>query len=189
MAVLLGGAVSASALQAMSDGVNGHKEILQSIFSPSQRKQCAVLTELIIPTTDTPGAIEAGVPHFVELMVSDWYTEREQDIFLAGLTSVDNYCRLTFKKEFLQCEPGQQVRALEHTQTESEAYKPRADSAENGLQKQEDEETPFFHKIRELTVLGYYTSEVGAKQELCYLPMPMRYGDIDLAEVGRQWSS
>ncbi len=53
-----------------------------------------------------------------------------------------------------------------------------------------DENTPFFAKIKELTVIGYYSSEVGAKQELAYNPMPMRYeGDYDYAKTGgRQWS-
>ena len=56
-------------------------------------------------------------------------------------------------------------------------------------QKFVDQNTPFFTKLKELTVLGYFTSEVGAKQALAYNPMPMRYdGDYDFDKVGREWS-
>jgi hypothetical protein len=60
----------------------------------------------------------------------------------------------------------------------------------NDLQgKTTSSKSPFFTKIKELTVLGYYTSEVGAQQELSYNPMPMRYeGDYDFVKVGKQWS-
>ena len=52
-----------------------------------------------------------------------------------------------------------------------------------------DERTPFFAKLKELTVVGYFSSEVGATEFLEYNPMPMRYdGDFDFAEVGTHWS-
>ena len=45
----------------------------------------ARVAELIIPKTDTPGAIDAGVPAFIEVMLRDGYTKPVQDVFLAGL--------------------------------------------------------------------------------------------------------
>ena len=55
--------------------------------------------------------------------------------------------------------------------------------------KADDQHAPFFNKIKELTVLGYYTSEVGATRELAYNPVPGKFdGDYDYAKVGRQWS-
>lgn len=186
-AILLGGIVSSSVTRAVLAGVDGRVAIETPIFTAPQREQCAVLTEIIIPTTDTPGAIEAGVPHFVELMVSDWYTQRERDIFFAGMESLDHYCVENFSRRFLECTADQRIAALEYAEETAQSYQP----PEGGslLQAREDEETPFFKKIKELTVLGYYTSEIGAKQELTYLPMPMKYEDIDFADVGRQWSS
>jgi hypothetical protein len=186
-AMLLGGILSSSATRAVLAGVDGRVEIERPIFTEIQRSKCAVLTEMIIPTTDTPGAIAAGVPHFVEVMVSDWYTPREREIFFAGLESLDQYSDHGFGMRFLECAADQRIAVLEQAEEDSEQYKsPVADSP---LRPQEDEEKPFFQKLKELTVLGYYTSEVGAKQELSYLPMPMKYEDIELAEVGRQWSS
>ena len=193
-ALLIGGVASSSVCQAVLAGVDGRAKIEKPILSAIQRQQCAVLTELIIPETDTPGAIEAGVPHFVEVMVSDWYTNRERQIFIAGLDSLDQFCSEGFDKRFLECTAQQQINALEQAETDSADYKPESgshtgDGEGSLLAPKEDEGKPFFIKIKELTVLGYYTSEVGAKEELRYDPMPMEYGDIDFADVGRQWSS
>jgi len=193
-ALLLGGIASSSVTRAVLAGVDGQVAIKTPIFTTIQKEKCSVLTEMIIPQTDTPGAIEAGVPHFVEMMVSDWYTDRERQIFLAGLEALDHYCKENFSKQFLQCNADQRISALEQAELDTEGYKAEASDMTGGgegslVPGPEDEGKPFFTKIKELTVLGYYTSEVGAKQELRYDPMPMEYKDIDFADVGRQWSS
>jgi hypothetical protein len=193
-ALVLGGIASSSVTRAVLAGVDGRIAIQKPVFTTLQREQCSLLTEMIIPRTDTPGAIEAGVPRFLEVMVSDWYTDRERAIFFSGLEMLDNYCTDSFNKRFLECDQDQRISALEQAEKDSEGYKADADGmtgeGEGSLMPgPEDEGKPFFIKLKELTVLGYYTSEVGAKQELRYDPMPMEYKDIDFADVGRQWSS
>ncbi len=193
-AIVLGGIASTSVTRAVLAGVDSRVAIEKPIFTAIQRKKCAVLTEMIIPRTDTPGAIDAGVPHFVEVMVSDWYTDRERQIFFAGLESLDQYCMQSFEKSFLESRGQQQNNALEQAEKDIKGYKAETEGMTGGgegslLPGPEDEGKPFFTKIKELTVLGYYTSEVGATEELRYDPMPMEYKDIDFAEVGRQWSS
>jgi len=191
-AVLLGGMAASSVTRAVLAGVDHRVAIEKPIFTAVHREKCSVLTEMIIPLTDTPGAIEAGVPQFVEVMVSDWYTDRERQIFFSGLESLDHYCKENFGKRFLECNTEQQIHGLEKAEKDSEGYKAEADEMSDKsslLGGREDEGKPFFTKIKELTVLGYYTSEVGATEELRYDPMPMEYKDIDFASVGRQWSS
>lgn len=185
LALLAGGALAPSVVHALSSGVDGRGEIQNRRVNKRQRAMCSVLAEMIIPKTDTPGAIEAGVPHFIELMVSDWYTDTERRIFLSGLQTLDTFCRQQFGGTFLHCRPEDRAAAL--TQMEKAAAEYRGAPA-LPFRTAADENEPFFNKLKELTVLGYYTSEVGAKQELRYLPMPMEYRDIDFAEVGRQWS-
>lgn len=158
----------------------------KAIFDDKIKRTVAVLAELIIPETDTPGAIEAGVPAFIEMMVSDWYKDGERDIFFKGLATLDQYCQSQFKTDFNDCTQDQQIAALKSMETAAKTYKNTSMSMDNKIV---DESTPFFTKIKELTVLGYYTSEAGAKQELSYNPMPMRFeGDYDFSKVGRQWS-
>ena len=157
------------------------------LFLPNKKKHIEILSEMIIPRTDTPGAIEAGVPHFVEMMVSDWYTDTERKVFFEGLLSLDDCCNEQFKTDFINASAKQQITALEKAEELSEQYKPA--KPEDVVKKGDDEKKPFFNKIKELVVLGYFTSEVGAQQELKYNPVPMKYDDVDFSEVGRQWSS
>lgn len=187
LALITGAALSPSVVQATINGVDGRDVIKTPVFSEKQRAICSVLAELIIPRTDTPGAIDAGVPHFIELMVSDWYTDTERAIFLEGLETLESHCQQQFGKVFLTCAEPDQIAALEHMEALAEGYKNTAPPTP--MSKAVDEHLPFFGKIKELTVVGYYTSEIGAKQELIYQPMPMEYRDIDFREVGRQWSS
>jgi len=186
-AILLGGLASASVAQAVLAGVDGRVKIENLLFSFDQKKMTAVLADMIIPRTDTLGAIDAGVPHFLELMVSDWYTETERGIYFNGLQSLNDYCQQRFTKDFLTCSEPQRVEALEQSEREAENYK--APGNDDVVKPKEDENKPFFYKIKELAVLGYYTSEEGATKELRYNPMPMRYEDMNFDEVGHQWTS
>jgi len=163
----------------------------KAIFDAHTSKMVMTLAEMIIPKTDTPGAIEAGVPKFIEMMVADWYTDQERVIFFDGLASLDKFCEQKFKKTFLKCHAEQQTLALKDAEEQAKLYRSFGAAGFGGdLQaKTVDTKAPFFKKIKELTVLGYYTSEVGAQQELIYDPMPMVYdGDVDFVKVGKQWS-
>ena len=77
--------------------------------------------------------------------------------------------------------------ALQAAETQSAAYQPPPATTVFG---RPDERSPFFFKLKLLTVLGYYTSEVGATSELAFNPAPGRYdGDVDFAKLGKQWTS
>jgi len=187
-AVLLAGVSSAAVVRAIESGVPAVQPIAQAFLDAGQRAMIEALAEMIIPRTDTPGAMEAGVPHFIELMVSDWYSETERGIFVAGLAQLDEFCSARSGKPFLQCDAGARVAALLDAERLAGLYVPERTEPDI-FGRYVDQHTPFFTKLKELTVLGYYTSEVGATQELAYNPMPMRYdGDHDFAAVGRQWS-
>jgi hypothetical protein len=145
------------------------------------------LAELIIPTTDTPGAIAAGVPTFIDQIVSTWCTLQERRIFVAGLDALDAFCQTRYARAFVGCDTRQQALALADTEQHASTYR---SPYGGGIFSDADEAAPFFYKLKQLTVLGYYTSEIGATQELRYEPVPGRYdGDVDFSALGRQWSS
>ena len=170
----------------MSDDLS--REAAKAFFSAPQTKMVQIASELIIPTTDTPGAIAAGVPAFIEMMVSQWYTQTERDIFLEGLGKLDQLCIEQGGSAFTAATEEVQIQALLALEKAGKDHPGTSPMA--AFTKQIDETTPFFHKLKELTILGYYTSEVGAKQEHSYNPMPMKFiGDYPYADVGRQWSS
>ncbi|CAA0119268.1 Uncharacterised protein [Halioglobus japonicus] len=156
-------------------------------FTPAQRKIVAAMAETIIPRTDTPGAIDAGVPQYIELMVANWLNEGELAIFSAGLADIETRIPQEYGTSFDQLSAEQQLEileALEDEASDSEWY-------EFGNTLREFiSEAPFICQIKELTIWGFFTSEEGASQVLRYDPMPMYFnGDIPLDKNDSTWSS
>ena len=145
-----------------------------SFFTSEQRALVAVLSEGIIPTTDTPGAIAAGVPGFMEMMLADWYEPTDRNEFMAGLGVIDGYARVRYGRHFAGLNPAAQDAILTLAM----------ERAIPGLSSR------FFEHSRQMVILGYYSSEIGCKQERIYLPVPGRYdGAYPYAEVRRVFSS
>jgi glucoside 3-dehydrogenase (cytochrome c) hitch-hiker subunit len=186
IALLAGGSLASRFAQAALRGTPLHVAPAQSVFTAEQRSMVERLAELIIPRTDTPGAIDAGVPAFMDQIVTNWYTPVERSIFMDGLASLDAFCVATYQKSFSAGDTEQRTDALTHADESSRTYQSKPDLK---IREAPDEYSPFFYKLKLLTVLGYYTSEIGATQELSYNPVPGRYeGDYDFDKVGRQWS-
>ena len=175
---------------AMNSG-DMHGPTKHSVLNASQRKMVATLADMIIPPTDTPGAIQAGVPEFIEHIVNDWYTQHERQIFLAGLIELDADCISRFGRPFEASAIAQRVDALSVAEARSIAFRNAQANPSMGIQEETETSSPFFYKLKELTVLGYYTSELGATTELHYNPVPGRFdGDVDFTAMGgRQWST
>ena len=186
----MGGAFLGSPSYRVLAGEAPLPEASREVLTVTQKQMVSVLAEMIIPSTDTPGAVQAGVPAFIEMMVADWYTDTEREIFFEGLSALDRYCSDNGGGDFLEANAERQVAALTDAERIAADYKSTVEGALGGVAiKEVDEHTPFFAKIKELTVIGYFHSEPGATRELIYEPMPMRFdGDFDYATHGRQWS-
>ena len=186
--LLLGGfGFSASVQRALAAGlVSG--AVAAGAFDASARTLVAAMAERIIPATDTPGAVEAGVVDFIEQIVFQWYTDAEREIFLQGLQDTGSMAETQFQQDFETLDGERQDRLLgELEQRALAAATPRAFSLQTNL---EEDLSPFFAKLKELVVVGYYTSEIGATRELRYERMPMVYrADVPLAEIGRAWAN
>ncbi|HWY63673.1 MAG TPA: gluconate 2-dehydrogenase subunit 3 family protein [Rhizomicrobium sp.] len=145
-----------------------------AVLTSDQRSLIAAISERIIPTTDTPGAIAAGVPGFVEMMLADWYAPTERNEFMDGLGILAGHVRVQFNRSFVDLAPEEQDLIL------TEAMTGRV----SGLSRN------FFEHCRQLTITGYYTSEIGCKQERVYVPVPGHYdGKYPYAQVRRIFSS
>ncbi|HET6567933.1 MAG TPA: gluconate 2-dehydrogenase subunit 3 family protein [Rhodothermales bacterium] len=211
VAFMLGGVISAPNLTALLARPGDGLSALPSALAPDQREMVAVIAEHIIPATDTPGARGVGVHRFIDRLVTESYTPEDRDHFLQGLSGVDAASHRAFGKGFLELTPGQQRDLLDILDRQAYDYWPSnvatttldlreriEGSGEETLSGPVDPDTEtasertypsFFGTMKELTLVGYYTSEAGATEELRHVPIPGRYdGCIPFSEVGRTWA-
>lgn len=156
-------------------------------LSKSQKATLAMLTETIMPRTDTPGAIDAGVPRFVELMVFEWFNEAERAIFLQGLNDLMTSVSETYQQPFEILSEKKRVTILEKLEaqaSDSSWYDMGSAALRDFLS-----DAPFICQLKELTIWGFFTSEVGATQVLRYEVMPMKFdGHRKLGEDDSAWA-
>jgi hypothetical protein len=174
-AQLLGVAISPSILAGV---LRAQPATAGAAFKPAHltAKEFAIATaaaERILPRTDTPGATDVGVPAFIDLMVGAYMTADEQRTFKAGLAETEAASQAAHRAGFTALTASQQDAVLKRI-------------AEASQKKSKT----FFHQLRELTVVGYFTSEPVGKNVLHYDPVPGKFqGDVPLAEVGnRAWT-
>jgi hypothetical protein len=122
----------------------------QQFFTPSEYTAVERLAEIIIPSDATPGAREAGVAEFIDFMVAS--DPDAQYPMRLGLTWLNAHSERTSGKPFAELTPEQQTSLLEPL-----GFKDKARPGEEDGRK-------FFKMIREYTVMGFYTSEVGYKE-------------------------
>ncbi|WP_210463294.1 gluconate 2-dehydrogenase subunit 3 family protein [Rufibacter roseolus] len=122
--------------------------------------------ETILPATSTPGAKAAKIGLFMANMVQDCYTPEDQKIFMKGISQVDEESKKKFDKKFMEASPQQRTQLLTQLDNEQKNHQKN---------KKEEEPNHYFRMMKELTLLGFFTSEVGATQALRYLPVPGRY--------------
>lgn len=155
-------------------------------LTPEQRKIVAAMAENIIPRTNTPGAIDAGVPAYLELMAAHWLNDDEKAVFSKGLEDIENRIPLAFGKPFHQLSGEQQLQVmdeLEEAASESSWYDRGRSLADFSS------DMPFICQFKELTAFGFFTSEVGGTHVLRYNPMPMRFdGEYPLSPDDSSWA-
>ncbi|MGA9039857.1 MAG: gluconate 2-dehydrogenase subunit 3 family protein [Terriglobales bacterium] len=138
-------------------------------LNPHQNATVTTISELIIPQTDTPGAKAARVNEFIDLILTDWYDDDQRSAFLAGLADVDARSQSLFGKGFVSVSPDQQTQILTTLDQQMAPEKRFFFDLEN-LPKEN-----FFASIKQLTLVGYYTSEIGFEQELHQQIIPPRH--------------
>ena len=156
-------------------------------FSPEQRRVVAAIAETIIPRTDTPGAIDAGVPRYIELMVSDWLTDAERSVFDTGLAELMQDAQSQHGQAFDALEAKQQLKMLEALEDESGDH--TWYDLGGAAMRDFVPDAPFICQIKEFTIWGFFTSELGSTQVLRNDPMPMEFvPDLPLDKDDSSWA-
>ena len=183
IAALSGGALSMTTVSAVLGGCRAtdkeNSDYTLQVMTPHQNELATVISERIIPATDTPGAKAARVNQFIDKLLADWNTEEEKKHFLKGLDSVDETAKNMHNKPFLELSEERQINVLENKEQEARDNPMRGSDLR-----------PFFRMMKEYTLVGYYTSEIGATEELRWNHVAGRYDGCDpYSKVGRAWSS
>lgn len=145
-------------------------------LNPHQDATVTAIAEWIIPETDTPGAKAVRVNEFIDLILSDWMEDVDRNKFLAGIAEVDARCQKTFGKNFVEGSAAQQMQMLITLDEElTEFRQAEAEAPRRRHKDRPGSERPFFDSMKRLTLAGYFTSEVGARQVLHFEIIPSQH--------------
>ena len=149
-----------------------------NVFSPVIRSRVSALCETIIPRTDTPGAVDAGVPKFIELLYAHWMNAEERAVFDQGLSDLDGFENLPVKTQQKQLE-----------ELENNSDHPWFELGGVSFLQSGDDVPPFIVMLKEFTVTGFFTSEIGAVDILELNPMGEFDGDIPRNASASSWAA
>jgi len=172
-ALIMGYAVSASAVSAVVAGceVNQEPSWTPAVLSQEQSDMLAEITERILPRTTTPGAKDVYVHRFIDVLLDKYMPKDEVDQFIKGLDSVNTKSQAAYQKPFIDLSDENKDAILTDLHAEAE--------------KMGRTPTPFFNAVKELTLVGYFTSEKVGKEVLNWDPVPGKYDNcIPLEQNG-----
>ena len=136
------------------------------------------IAETILPETRTPGAKAAKTGAFMALMVTDAYTEEQRRVFIDGMRQVDAACTAAVGVGFMRASPAQRLTVVEALDREQkaamDARRPAPTNRAPAPESDNDEPAHYFRMMKELTLLGFFTSEVGCTKALRYIEAPGR---------------
>jgi hypothetical protein len=124
-----------------------------AVLTPRQNEAVIALTELIIPQTETPGAKAALVNRFVDHVLAT-APAAERAEFIRGLLWLDDRCRARAGQDVAGASAADLTAVLTPLAAEGTPASENAPGA------------AFFHAIKSMTITGYYTTEIGLRQEL-----------------------
>jgi hypothetical protein len=147
-------------------------------FTPTDILFLDEVAETILPETKTPGAKAARTGAFMALMVTDAYAEPDQQIFRDGMRTLDDACRRAHGASFVDATPAQRLTLLEQLDREQKAFMDQRAGASRSRAPAPPVATGpvhYFRMMKELALLGYFTSEIGYTQAMRYVEAPGRF--------------
>ncbi len=208
--ILMGGAVVGANLflEGCTQPITKTVEVL---FEESNIDLLNELAEAILPRTSTPGAGDANVGSFIPVMIRDCYSEADQKAFVDGLKEIDNCAKRDFGRRFQDLTKEERFAFVDAQDREAKVFqnnrKAELKLVEEKLKKEggkemnrfafkkkmdnikEDTANHFFTLLKQLTLTGYFTSEVGMTKALRFVKVPGKFdGDYPYSKGERAWA-
>ncbi len=197
VALIMGGAVIGADF--FISGCKTNSTNVNDLSSPDHVAFLNEVADTILPTTSSPGAKAANVGQFMTVMVRDCYAPKDQKTFMDGMGKLDDASQQKYGSKFMSITPEQRTELLVALDKEQKDFtaKRNKDIAAEKLQHKDDPkfkatERPnhYFRMMKELTLLGYFTSEIGATKALRYVAVPGRYdGCVPYKKGDKAWAT
>lgn len=151
------------------------------------------IAETILPETSTPGAKAAKTGAFMALMVTDVYTDSQRQVFMDGMGQINRATARAHGVDFMSASPAQRLAVVETLDREQKAAMdarlPEPVKRAPAAPASPDEPAHYFRMMKELALLGFFTSEIGCTKALRYIEAPGRYDPCaPLAPGDRSWA-
>lgn len=202
VAILTGATVIGAELF-MTGCKTGPKAVAE--FSPSTISLLDEIGETIIPATSTPGAKAAQIGEFMKVMVTDCYTQAQQDAFMKGITEVDEASKKMHSKTFMECTPEQRHALLVSLEKEAKEFNQKRDEYDQPLRQEHKKKNEalawkdqvefvaspnhYYTMMKQLTLLGFFTSKTGMTETLRHVPVPGKFdGNFPYAKGDKAWA-
>jgi hypothetical protein len=209
--LLVGGAISVPSIFGLLEGCVPGAQTAQdwkpAVLSGDELAVVSAIADILLPRTDSPGALDVGVPAFIDTLLNDTYEPAERSNYLEGLHEFDAAARRSAGKRFVELAPPAQRSLVQRFQDAAIADARAAQDREREevvrelrraqpLAQRTELQTatrrrPFILLTRELTLLGFFTSRPGATQVLQYVAIPGAYrGCLPVSQAGngRRWA-
>jgi len=197
VALIMGGAVIGA--EYFLSGCKAPANQVSDLFDTDHVAFLNEVADTILPTTSSPGAKAANVGQFIAVMVRDCYTPADQKVFLDGLSKLDDASKKQYSAKFMDLSDKQRTDLLVTLDKEQKEYtadrnkKLEADRLahkDNPGYKPAEIPGHYFRMIKELTLLGYFTSETGATKALRYIAVPGHYdGNLPYKKGDKAWAT
>jgi hypothetical protein len=138
------------------------------------------ISNTILPDTATPGAKAAKVGQFMTVMINDCYEAKDQKIFHQGMIKLNDQSKKTYDKSFMKLSDQQKHDLLVSVDNEQKQY---------SKNKKKEDPAHYFRMMKELTLLGYFTSEIGSTKARRYIESPGKYeGSVPYKKGDKAWA-
>jgi hypothetical protein len=182
VALLLGGTIIGAEVF-LSGCKTGESKLGSGLnLSPDDISFLDEVGETILPTTSSsPGAKAAKIGDFMKTIVNDCYEDKDQKIFLDGMQKLDDASKAKNGKSFSESDDKQRHDLLVDLDKEQKSYTSK---------KKPEDPSHYFRMMKELTLWGYFSSEIGATKALRYVAVPGRYeGCIPYKKGDKAWAT
>jgi hypothetical protein len=146
-------------------------------LTAAQFSICSAVADTIVPRTDTPGAVDVGVPKLFDALLRDWASPAHRAALVGALEAINASAREQAKKGFAELSPDERTAFLTPYDVNALKAVPRTDG-KTGLAAMFGEPSvvaPGYAKLKELIVILYYYSEPALTQELPYEHAPGKW--------------